>query len=236
MHAGAPLALVLLLPAPLAAYRQWRERKLLEGQKDLSSIRSLSWLRFETVVGEAYRRQGYAVTRSGGNGPDGGVDLVLRKGGNTLLVQCKQWKNWKVGVNVVREIYGVMTAEHASGAIVITSGIFTQEAKSFAAGKPIDLVEGQQLADLIRAVQVPSAQTPTTSHAASAAVRSPVQMIKDGPAQDVDPKKVCPKCGAEMVLRTAKRGPNLGHQFWGCSRFPECRATLPGEGQLSKLE
>lgn len=35
--------------------------------------------------------------------------------------------------------------------------------------------------------------------------------------------KVCPKCGAVMVLRTAKRGPNAGNQFWGCSNFPNCR-------------
>ena len=33
----------------------------------------------------------------------------------------------------------------------------------------------------------------------------------------------CPKCGSEMVLRTAKRGDNQGGKFWGCSRYPECR-------------
>jgi hypothetical protein len=33
----------------------------------------------------------------------------------------------------------------------------------------------------------------------------------------------CPKCGAEMVLRTAKRGKNRGEQFWGCPEFPRCR-------------
>jgi ATP-dependent DNA helicase RecQ len=29
-----------------------------------------------------------------------------------------------------------------------------------------------------------------------------------------------------MVLRTARRGPNAGGQFWGCRRFPDCRGTL----------
>ena len=51
------VALVLLIPAPVAAYRQWRERRLLDGQKDLADIRALSWQRFETLVAEAYRRQ-----------------------------------------------------------------------------------------------------------------------------------------------------------------------------------
>jgi restriction system protein len=37
----------------------------------------------------------------------------------------------------------------------------------------------------------------------------------------------CPACGKAMVLRTARRGPRAGSQFWGCSGYPECTATLP---------
>lgn len=37
----------------------------------------------------------------------------------------------------------------------------------------------------------------------------------------------CAICGKAMVLRTARRGPMAGSQFWGCSGFPECTATLP---------
>lgn len=36
-------------------------------------------------------------------------------------------------------------------------------------------------------------------------------------------KKICPKCGAEVVLRTAKKGEHKGEQFYGCSNFPKCR-------------
>lgn len=39
----------------------------------------------------------------------------------------------------------------------------------------------------------------------------------------------CPKCGDEMVLRTARRGDNQGQQFWGCPNFPRCCATMPYE-------
>lgn len=35
----------------------------------------------------------------------------------------------------------------------------------------------------------------------------------------------CPKCGASMVLRTARQGKNAGKQFWSCSRYPECKGT-----------
>lgn len=39
------------------------------------------------------------------------------------------------------------------------------------------------------------------------------------------PERVCPQCGARLVLRTARRGENAGNQFWGCSSFPKCRFT-----------
>lgn len=35
----------------------------------------------------------------------------------------------------------------------------------------------------------------------------------------------CPRCGRNMVVRTARKGANPGDQFWGCSGFPNCRAT-----------
>jgi restriction system protein len=198
-------ALFFLIPAPISAYHSWRKRRLLDSQEDLGSIRSLSWREFEELVGEAYRRQGYTVTENRGAGPDGGIDLVLKKDGNTYLVQCKQWRSMKIGVKVLREMYGLMTAKHTSGVIIITSGIFTQEAKSFAAGKPIDLVEGRQLADLIGSVQK------------TAAGASRVQ------ATQASTVKVCLQCGGELVLRTARKGAKAGKQFYGCSRFPSCR-------------
>jgi len=40
------------------------------------------------------------------------------------------------------------------------------------------------------------------------------------PTADADSQPTCPRCGAGMVLRSGKRG-----QFYGCSRFPRCRAT-----------
>jgi very-short-patch-repair endonuclease len=42
---------------------------------------------------------------------------------------------------------------------------------------------------------------------------------------------ICPKCGARMVLRTAKRGRRAGEQFYGCPNYPRCRAMAPVEGR-----
>lgn len=44
-------------------------------------------------------------------------------------------------------------------------------------------------------------------------------------ANPVQTSPLCPKCGSDMVLRTAKRGANAGNQFWGCERYPQCKGT-----------
>jgi predicted RNA-binding Zn-ribbon protein involved in translation (DUF1610 family) len=41
--------------------------------------------------------------------------------------------------------------------------------------------------------------------------------------------QICPKCGGEMILRTAKSGANQGEQFWGCSNYPKCHGILQYE-------
>ncbi len=206
------VALLLLLPAPISLFNSIRKKRLLDKQKNIQSIRDLSWKQFEELVGEAYRRQGYTVLENEGAGPDGGVDLWLRKDGNQYLVQCKQWKTLKVGVKVVREMYGLVTAHKASGSIIITSGLFTQEAKAFARDKPLDLVEGQQLVAMIDLVK--NSPAPNTER-----VVSPGELSQN----EAQAAPICPACSATMILRTAKKGAAAGQQFWGCSNYPRCK-------------
>lgn len=35
--------------------------------------------------------------------------------------------------------------------------------------------------------------------------------------------RICPRCGAALVQKTAQKGARAGKAFWGCSRFPACR-------------
>jgi len=62
-------------------------------------------------------------------GPDGGVDLVARKDGEKHLIQCKHWKAQKVGVQVVRELLGVLYRSGAVGGQIVTTGEFTKAAR-----------------------------------------------------------------------------------------------------------
>lgn len=36
----------------------------------------------------------------------------------------------------------------------------------------------------------------------------------------------CPKCGGLMVVRKTRKGQNIGKQFWGCVKFPQCRGIM----------
>ena len=38
-------------------------------------------------------------------------------------------------------------------------------------------------------------------------------------------KRICPVCGGDLVLRTARKGIHAGNQFYGCSNYPGCRYT-----------
>jgi restriction system protein len=206
--------IVPLAPLPLlffgffAAGSFWfsrHRRRLVDCQTSLESLRNTPWKQFEFLVAEAYRRQGYQVEFSLGRGADGGVDLILRRDSRTLLVQCKQWKVFSVGAPVIREMFGLLTAEKANEAIIVTSGKFTRDAQDFAAGKPICLIDGPQLLALVQSVQMSTGVSPVPLGT---------------PPND---SKNCPSCGQPMVLRTSKRGANAGNQFWGCSTYPACK-------------
>ena len=48
--------------------------------------------------------------------------------------------------------------------------------------------------------------------------------------QQPAPSPTCPTCQQPMLARTARQGPNAGAHFWGCSAYPNCKATLPYDG------
>lgn len=145
--------LVGLVGAVMSFFRRRQRTALVTDvaqAKSANALDGMSWREFEILVGEAYRLQGYQIIETGGGGADGGIDLALTKGNEKFLVQCKQWKAFKVGVDVVRELYGVMAAKGATGGFVVTSGRFTEDAKAFADGRNVQLVDGPKLFAMIK--------------------------------------------------------------------------------------
>lgn len=208
-----------LLGAALSFWRTRQRKELLEEQASLTSLRSMSWMQFEQLVGEAYRRLGYRIEETGQGGADGGIDLLLRKDGVTTLVQCKQWRTQKIGVAVVREMYGLMVHHNAAAVKIVCTGIFTSECEAFALDKPIELVDGQVLMRLVQNVK--TSPSPSARETISRP-RAPVGRVEPIPEQ-APRSPSCPKCGEAMAERSNRAN---GQRFWGCTKFPGCRGTI----------
>lgn len=212
-QAAAPLvALVLSLPLPGALYRAWRERHLVRKLSSIAVLREMSWGELEILMRRVFESRGFCAERVGGNGADGGVDIVLRKGQLVVLVQCKQWKTRQVAVGVVRELLGVIAVEGANGGVVVTCGVFTKDARDLARRANITLIDGMAVLRLAEGVHpVPLGLASRTRNAIAVAR-----------AED---RNICPYCGGQMVQRQAKKGVQPGTHFLGCARFPDCRGT-----------
>jgi restriction system protein len=213
---AALVAGFFLLIGSLSFIRAIFIRRRFNSLASIDLVRQLSWRQFESIVGEAFRRRGYTVMENAVDGPDGGIDLVLRKDDAKYYVQCKQWKQAKVGVKPIRELYGVIAAGGAAGGFFVASGEYTSDARDFARKCAIELIDGLTLADMIAQAREPEPFIDPTN-------RKRTEPTMDIDAPTVDP--TCPTCGAAMLRRTAKRGTNAGSTFWGCSLYPRCRGT-----------
>ena len=202
--------LVLCAIGALASFlKSRRTRRLLDTRTGLESIAALGWRDFERLVGEAFRRRGYSVEETGLGCADGGIDLILRRDGRRILVQCKQWRRQRVPVNVVREMYGLMAHHRADEVRIAALGGFTPDAERFAEGKRIGLIGGPTLLAMIEEVR---AVNPDVVDARDR-VEPKLNAVSERPAE----LPSCPRCGETMIHRTNRRN---GNGFWGCSTFP----------------
>jgi restriction system protein len=183
---------------------KFQRNRRLKRLSTLELLRARGWEEIEQILEAYYAGQGYVVRRTVG-GADGGVDLVLTNRAGLTYVQSKHWRTRKVSDDKVRELYGVMARDGASRGVVVTTGSFTQPARSFASGTAIELVDGEALIGLLR-LRAVRTQAPD-----AATVQS-----------DARPPS-CPRCGAAGMVQKVNR--RTGQRFWGCSQFPDCKGT-----------
>jgi restriction system protein len=202
------IALLVLaaLALYLAAVYSWtalllrtRRFRLLELHQTMRDIQAMSWREFEDLVAANYAARGYAVEPLGGEGPDGGVDLIVRKDNLMWLVQCKHYRDQWVGERPLRELLGVVTARGAAGGVLVACGVFDEHALAFAKGNTkLELIGGEQLRELV-------ADT----------VRSK------------DSGTACPSCGSPMREKTGRFGPFLGcTNFPACHGWLPIRSVV----------
>ncbi|MCD4713993.1 MAG: restriction endonuclease [Clostridiales bacterium] len=120
------------------------------------SLDGLSGIEFENLIHELLVKMGFEVETTKVTG-DGGIDLVaynkqpILKG--KYVIQCKRWKS-TVGEPVLRDLYGAVTHERASKGILVTTGKFTKNAIDFSEGKPLELIDNDEIRRLLEEYSV----------------------------------------------------------------------------------
>lgn len=144
-----PVAPFVALPfVAISIYFAWQQLRSISPDTvhaRLAALRAMSWEEFAALVSEAYRRRGFEVETARG----GAFDFLLRQKGRITLVQCRRWKVNQVGVGPVRELHDALDKHDAFNGVCIAAGAFSDAARQFAAGKPITLLYGAELAKLV---------------------------------------------------------------------------------------
>lgn len=125
---------------------------------------------------------------------------------SAIVVRCKPWDAYRIGIRPVREVHAAMAAAGASQGVLVTSGRFTPEAVAFAAKENIQLVDGAAFLEKI----------------AGLAPEQSAALLKLATQGDfLTPS--CPSCEVKMASRRSTQG---GRTFWGCTNYPRCKQTL----------
>jgi restriction system protein len=184
-----------------------RQNEWLDDRHLIAMLRGYTPAEFEMFVADVFTALGYKTELVGGKS-DGGIDIDMTKDGRRSVVQCKKFITQKVNPHDVRDFYGAMGGQHIDGkGFFVTTNIFTIEAEQFAEGKPLELIDGTRLIELIHESGV------------LADTAKPTETVSDTAAQ-----KKCPKCGSML---TVKQNRTNGSKFWACPKWPSCRHTEP---------
>ncbi len=119
------------------------------------NLAAMDWVDFEHLIREVFEKE---FASSGGEvkvtraSRDGGIDAVafdpdpIR--GGKIVIQAKRYTN-TVGLSAVRDLYGTVINEGAAKGILITTADYGPDAYEFANGKPLTLLNGNNLLHLL---------------------------------------------------------------------------------------
>ncbi len=190
--------------------------QLLNRDVSLRDVGQLTWEEFELLLKQIFLKIGYEVTHTGSDTSDGGIDLILTKGNQRTIVQCKHWQTRQVPVSVVREQLGLKLNHRAHHCMIVTSGKFTPDGIAFASQNGIILIDGEALSSLI--------SNPTDSTLATVIAKADAKTPPTIDRTSAFPK--CPDCGARMAKKIAGKGKFEGQPFWACTQYPRCRGKI----------
>ncbi|MEV5238740.1 restriction endonuclease [Streptomyces cinnamoneus] len=121
------------------------------GGEDDPDLFEMDPVAFEALVAELFRARGMqAVMTQRSN--DGGVDVEALDpdpiSGGRIIVQVKRYRK-TVPPTAVRDLYGTVQGAGANKGVLVTTSGFGPGSYAFANGKPLTLVSGEELVELL---------------------------------------------------------------------------------------
>ena len=205
------------------------------------SFDSMSGEQFEEFCADILRGNNYQNVELTPATGDHGIDILARKDGVKYAIQCKRYSK-PVGNKAIQEAYSGKTIYNADVAVVMTNMDFTSQAIQDAAklnvllwGRDkIDSLQKSKISyDSVEEIKKLKGMVNNIDSSRQREVNqekdttdagdniSWIRTLKNGGKEEM----ICPKCGSNLVIRTAKRGVNAGSQFYGCSNYPNCKFT-----------
>ncbi|MET7757342.1 restriction endonuclease [Streptomyces sp. NPDC005389] len=137
--------------APLWTPEQVGAEVVVQGDGDEPDLLAMDPIAFERLVAQLFRARGLqAVTTQRSN--DGGVDVEALDpdpiSGGSILVQVKRYRN-TVPPSAVRDLFGTVQGAGANKGVLVTTSGFGPGSYTFANGKPLTLISGVELVDLL---------------------------------------------------------------------------------------
>ncbi len=138
-------AIPFLVVGSIAAYRQLRAPSAQRVEQTLQRVAAMPWRDFQDTLEQAYRRQGFTVSRLDGHV----ADLQLTQGAQNTLVAGKRWKAGSHGVEPLRALDKARQAQDASHCVYISLTEPKDTTRRFAQQNAITLVYGAALVQLL---------------------------------------------------------------------------------------
>jgi hypothetical protein len=111
----------------------------------LPLLRSLDGATFVKLGAAYFRKIGFHAIQV--DGAVSGIDLWLYQEEDTTpmgIVECLLWGDAVVGARVVEKFHEVMVAEGLGHGVMIATGSFSEESRTFATGKALELISGEE--------------------------------------------------------------------------------------------
>lgn len=116
---------------------------------NFNDLNKINWRKFEQLTAQFYSNEGFSVELGKGR-KDGGIDVILKKDDNIIIIQCKRWES-NVGIDIIKSLHDEVNYRQYSKGILFCSKDVSRDAKKMIAERKynIEIVNQKDIFELL---------------------------------------------------------------------------------------